>query len=78
MKDSDIPPAACAPEKEGWETRSFGQEPRISEMADLYRELGFEVLIEPFTGAECDGCTICFEGEVKPILVVYTRKGINQ
>jgi len=77
IKTNNSPPQACTPQKEGWETRFFGQEPRISEMAELYRELGFEVLIEPLISEGCDGCTECFEDVINPILVVYTRKNNN-
>ena len=44
--------------KEGWEKRFTIDEPRLSEMADQYRELGFEVLLEPVdtSSGECITC----------------------
>ncbi len=64
-----------APAKEGWETRFFGQEPRLSEVTELYEELGFEVLVEPLLKNSCAGCTECFEGNApNPLFVVYTRR----
>jgi hypothetical protein len=33
--------------KEGWEKRFIIDEPRLSEMVEQYKELGFEVLLEP-------------------------------
>ncbi|MBT3232063.1 MAG: hypothetical protein HN356_04550 [Calditrichaeota bacterium] len=65
----------CAPDKEGWETRFFGQEPRLSEVTELYEELGFEVSIEPLVKSTCVGCTECFdENTPNSIFVVYTRR----
>ena len=65
----------CAPTKEGWETRFFGQEPRLSEVTELYEELGFEVTVEPLVKNSCVGCTECFDDNAPTkIFVVYTRR----
>lgn len=37
---------------QGWEKRTTYDEPRLSEMVELYRELGFEVHLEPLNPAE--------------------------
>jgi hypothetical protein len=46
--------------KEGWIKRTILDEPRLSEVAELYESLGFEVLLRPVDpstfGAECNKC----------------------
>lgn len=68
--------------KEGWERRSIASEPRLSEIADMYEESGFEVDLEPLTAVEdpdensekCQACMICFKGFEEEYKVIYTRK----
>jgi len=61
--------------KEGWEKRFTIDEPRLSEMVDQYRQLGFEVRLEPVdvSSEECTGCLTdpAFSDRYKTI---YTRK----
>lgn len=64
--------------KEGWEKRFTTDELRLSEMVEQYKELGFEVLLEPVdtSSEECTGCLTdpAFSDRYKTI---YTRqKGI--
>ncbi len=33
--------------KDGWKRQSTQDEPRLSELAEMYEELGFEVHLEP-------------------------------
>jgi len=58
--------------KEGWEKRFTIDEPRLSEMAEQYKELGFEVLLEPVdtSSEECTTCITAFHDRYKTI---YTR-----
>lgn len=64
---------------EGWESRFIGSEPRLSEVADMYRELGFEVRIEEFDAALCDSCCKpCFEDAPVKAKVIYTRKNSEE
>lgn len=74
----DCPPdkAPEALEIKGWEARYIGDEPRLSEQVELYRELGFEVRVEPFNAEDCEGCVECFEDSTTPIMVLYIRKNI--
>jgi hypothetical protein len=60
--------------KQGWEKRFTIDEPRLSEMAEQYRELGFEVLLEPVdtSSEECMTCITAFHDRYKTI---YTRRG---
>jgi hypothetical protein len=58
--------------KEDWEKRFTIDEPRLSEMVDQYKELGFEVLLEPVdtSSEECVSCIKAFSDRYKTI---YTR-----
>jgi len=67
--------------KEGWQKRFVAEEPRLSEMIELYKETGFEVHLEPLSGVEksdaedenCQECRICFEGVEDNYKVIFTR-----
>jgi hypothetical protein len=58
--------------KEGWEKRFTIDEPRLSEMVEQYKELGFEVLLESvdFSSEECTSCIAVDPSRYKTI---YTR-----
>jgi len=58
--------------KEGWEKRFTTDEPRLSEMVEQYKELGFEVILEPMdtSSEECTTCITAFSDRYKTI---YTR-----
>jgi hypothetical protein len=66
---------------EGWVRRFVASEPRLSEMATLYEESGFEVHLEPIENvrdlnpdsAECQQCTVCFDGVEDQYKVLFTR-----
>jgi len=73
-------------EKEGWAKQFVANEPRLSEAADMYRQLGYEVHLEPLPkepGCEsCAGteeqeeksaCRICFEGVEDQYKIIFTR-----
>ena len=59
--------------KEGWTRRSTHEEPRLSEMAEMYREIGLEVLLEPFNPDEEPGCTDCMRLSAEKYKTIYTR-----
>jgi hypothetical protein len=72
-------------EAEGWTRQFVANEPRLTEAVQLYRELGFDVLLEPLPeSAQCDGCEgpaetdksecrVCFQGVEEQYQVIYTR-----
>jgi hypothetical protein len=73
-------------EKEGWVKQFVANEPRLSEAASLYEELGFEVHLEPLPkGQECTTCSgtegheakgecrVCFEGFEDQYRIIFTR-----
>ncbi len=63
---------------EGWEKQATYDEPRLSEMVDTYKEIGLEVLLEPFNAANEEGCTGCMELSPDQFKTIYTRRKIDQ
>ena len=64
---------------QGWEKRFVVDEPRLSEMKELYESIGFEVLLEPLPSKEqlstCaeSGCTACLDMDPERYRTIYTR-----
>ena len=58
--------------KEGWEKRFTADDPRLSEAVEQYREIGFEVLLEPVdtSSEDCTSCLTLFSDRYRTI---YTR-----
>ena len=65
--------------EESWKRRMVASEPRLSEIVQMYEDLGFEVRLVPLDdndpGWDEDECTLCLEdpGEAERTRVVYTR-----
>lgn len=59
--------------KEGWEKRFTIDEPRLSEMVEQYKELGFEVLLEP-VDTSSEECTTCITASHDRYKTIYTRQ----
>jgi hypothetical protein len=66
--------------KEGWTRRFVSNEPRLSEMVELYRSMGHEVHLEPLPPVDCDSadeeseeCRACFRGFEDQYKIIYTR-----
>ncbi len=59
---------------EGWERQNTLDEPRLSEVAEMYREIGFEVRIEPFDPDRESGCTECMRTSAEKFKTIYTRR----
>jgi aspartate aminotransferase-like enzyme len=61
--------------REGWEKRFTIDEPRLSEMVEQYKELGFEVLLEP-ADTSSEECTTCLKNPAfnQGYKTIYTRK----
>jgi len=60
-------------EREGWIKRSILDEPRLTEVAEMYRSIGFEVAVLPLELNSMEGCTSCLDGSIGRYCVVYTR-----
>ena len=62
-------------ENEGWTRLFTTDEPRLSEAVEEYKELGFEVLMEPIDSSEAGGeCTNCLMADCGRYKVIYTRR----
>lgn len=63
----------------GWEKRFMADEPRLSEMKEMYESIGFEVLLEPLptkeelAGCAESGCTACLDVDPDRYRTIYTR-----
>ena len=75
--------------KAGWERRFIASEPRLSEMVEMYEEIGLEVLLEPLPTKEeseaegtenCadKGCTACFDVDSERYRIIFTRPTENK
>lgn len=61
--------------KMGWEKRGVYDEPRLSEICDFYKELGFDVLVLPYKGDYDRGCGLCYDADRKSgFKIVFTKK----
>jgi hypothetical protein len=58
--------------KEGWEKRFTADDQRLSEAVEQYKEIGFEVLLEPVdtSSEDCTSCLTLFSDRYRTI---YTR-----
>lgn len=59
--------------QDGWKKQATYDEPRLSEVVEMYRELGFEVHLEPFEPRFETGCTDCMQATPDKFETVYTR-----
>ena len=59
---------------EGWERQMTLDEPRLSEVAEMYRETGFEVRLAPFDPDRESGCTECMKASAEKFKTIYTRR----
>ena len=62
--------------KEGWEKQGTYDEPRLSELVEMYKEIGFEVRLEPFDLFEEQGCAECMKVSPEKYQTIFTRKKI--
>ena len=63
--------------EKGWNKQNTIGEPRLSELVELYKSLGFEVHLEPIRLDELDDeCRRCLALEVKDnkVKTVYTKR----
>lgn len=69
----------------GWEKRFVASEPRLTEMVEMYKEIGFEVHLEPLPSKEemdvqnCEesGCTACFDVDRERYKIIFTKQGLS-
>lgn len=71
--------------KAGWEKRFIACEPRLSEMVQMYEEIGLTVHLEPIPekteneqedGKTCadNSCTACFDADRERYRIIFTKR----
>ncbi len=60
--------------REGWERRATYDEPRLTELVEMYQELGYEVYLESLNPSEETGCAECLKAAPEKYTTIYTRK----
>ncbi len=58
----------------GWERQATYDDPRLSEMVEMYKEIGLEVHLEPFDPENEEGCTGCMQLTPEKFKTIYTRR----
>ncbi|MBI9087430.1 MAG: hypothetical protein JEZ11_27825 [Desulfobacterales bacterium] len=57
----------------GWHRQVTYDEPRLSDIVEMYREMGMEVHLEPFDAATEPGCSECMKAAPDKYATIYTR-----
>ena len=60
--------------RHGWEKQITLDEPRLSDVVEMYEEIGCEVRLEPFNPDEETGCIACMKIASDKHKTIYTRK----
>ena len=63
---------------EGWQKQATYDDPRLSEMVEMYKEIGLDVHLEPFDAANQNDCTSCMQLFPEQFKTIYTRKKSNE
>lgn len=63
--------------EEGWEMQLTMDEPRLSDLIEMYEELGLEVHLEPFNPENESGCNECMKASPEKFRTIFTRKKGN-
>ncbi len=58
---------------EGWQKKSTADEPRLSELVEAYRRIGFKVHLEPCDPAQQPGCNQCLQAAAGRYQTIYIR-----
>ena len=63
---------------ERWKKRATYDDPRFSEIVDVYREIGFEVHLEPFNAEYEKDRTSCADSMSNLYKTIYTRENSKE
>ena len=58
--------------KAGWKKQATYDDPRLSEMVEMYTEIGLEVHLEPLNAENETGCTRCMQLMPDLFKTIYT------
>ena len=61
---------------QGWQKKSTIDEPRLSELVQAYRRIGYEVHLEPFDPSEESGCSDCLKAAPEKTKTIYVRESM--
>lgn len=64
--------------REGWNKQATYDDPRLSEMVEVYQEIGLEIHLEPFNAENESGCTDCMQLVPDMFKTIYTRRKVEQ
>jgi len=59
--------------QEGWTKQSMHDEPRLSDVVEMYAEMDLEIHLEPFDPGNEQGCVECMRGSPEDYRTIYTR-----
>ncbi len=59
--------------RDGWQKQSTNDEPHLSELAEMYKDIGYDVHLEPFHPEEEPGCTECMKLQADQYKTIYIR-----
>lgn len=57
----------------GWTKQVTLDEPRLSDVIEMYEEIDLEIHLEPFDPAGESGCTQCMQQSPENYKTIYTR-----
>jgi hypothetical protein len=60
--------------EQGWTRRGTFDEPKLSEVAEMYLELGFEIHLDPLDLEEDVECDACMRSRPELFKTIYTKK----
>jgi len=60
--------------RESWEKKGNYDEPRLSELVQMYEEIGFEVRLEPFRPEDESGCNECMKASRDKFRTVFVKR----
>jgi len=65
---------------EGWMRRTIADEPRLSELIEMYKELEFETKVQNLTPEDFEDemCNECMKMNMEKYKVIYTRANAAQ
>ena len=58
---------------EGWQKQATYDDPRLTELVEMYEEIGIDVHLEPFNPENEKGCTGCMQMMPELYKTIYTR-----
>lgn len=60
--------------RKGWEYKGVFDEPKLSELVEMYEEIGFDVRLEAFNPDEESGCTECMKTAADRFRMIFTKR----